>query len=146
MPSVNIQILASGPVIDVQIGIAAPRREALIQAQVPVPPPVSCRLLVDTGASSTCVDPTIIQQLNLSPSGIVQIHTPSTNIGNAHQCYQYDVSLMIVHPNLRRVFSAIPVIESTLAHQGIDGLLGRDILSECLLVYNGEIGLFTLAF
>lgn len=53
---------------------------------------------------------------------------------------------MIVHPNLRRVFSAIPVLESHLAHQGIHGLLGRDVLSKCLLVYNGEMGLFTLAF
>ncbi|HRD66679.1 MAG TPA: aspartyl protease family protein [Candidatus Competibacter sp.] len=146
MPGVNVQIQANGPIITAQIGVSSPRRAALTQSGATVPPSVPCRLLVDTGASCTCVDPTIIKQLGLSPSGSVPIHTPSTSPGNLHHCPQYDVSLIIVHPSLNRIFGAIPVLESSLCHQGIDGLLGRDVLSKCLLVYNGEIGLFTLAF
>lgn len=146
MPSVSLQILPLGPVIDVHIGVSGPRREALVQASQSVPPYVPCRLLIDTGASSTCVDPWIVQKLNLSPSGMVSIHTPSTNANSVHSCQQYDVSLLIPHIAISRIFTAIPVIESNLVHQGIDGLLGRDVLSQCLLVYNGELGIYTLSF
>jgi hypothetical protein len=33
----------------------------------------------------------IIQQLQLSPIGMVSIHTPSTTAHNAHACQQYVV-------------------------------------------------------
>lgn len=146
MPSVNLNILPLGPVIDVHIGVSEPRRMALEQIQQPIPPAVACRLLIDTGASGTCVDSWIIQTLQLSPSGMVSIHTPSTSANNAHHCQQYDIALVIPHPAISRVFAAIPVIESSFAHQGIDGLLGRDLLESCLLVYNGELGIYTLSF
>jgi hypothetical protein len=146
MPSVNLNILPLGAVIDVHIGVSGPRREALAQAHQPIPPPVACRLLIDTGASCTCVDEGVIQQLQLSPSGVVNIHTPSTSAHQTHACQQYDISLILPHPAISRVFSAIPVIQSSFAHQGMDGLLGRDLLASCLLVYNGELGIYTLSF
>jgi hypothetical protein len=37
------------------------------------------------------------------------------------------------------------LIGSVLAAQGIVGLLGRDVLSHFLLVYNGPAGMFSLA-
>lgn len=146
MPSVNLLISPRGAADGVRIGVSKPRQEALIQAGLPVPPSLDCRLLIDTGASSTCIDAGIIQQLQLSPSGIVSIHTPSTSAGQTHPCDQYDVSLAIPHPALSRIFSAIPVIESQLAHQGIDGLFGRDILDQCVLIYSGELKLCILSF
>ena len=146
MPSVNLQIISLGPVIDVHIGVSSPRRLAMEHAKLEIPKPVKCRLLIDTGASGTCVDSSIIKQLSLTPSGVVDIHTPSTSAGNTHSCNQYDTSLIILHPALNRIFQAIPVIESQFSHQGIDGLLGRDILKSCLFIYNGELGIYTLSF
>ena len=49
MPSVNFSISRLGAVVDVQIGVSEPRRMALAQAQQPIPAPVACRLLIDTG-------------------------------------------------------------------------------------------------
>jgi len=147
MPSINLQILPQhGPVVDVHIGVSEPKRIALIAAGQPVPPPESCRLLIDTGASLTCIDSWVIQQLGLSPTGAASFHTPSTSAGNAHSCNQYDVFLSIQHPVLARMFHATPVFESAFKHQGIDGLLGRDILQHCLFIYNGELGICTLSF
>lgn len=40
----------------------------------------------------------------------------------------------------------MPVVESDLSAQGIQALIGRDILSDSLLVYNGYTGLFILSF
>jgi hypothetical protein len=59
---------------------------------------------------------------------------------------QYDVSLILLHPNLTLSWGAVPVVESQLMVQGIHCLLGRDVLSNCLLVYDGVAGTFVFAF
>jgi hypothetical protein len=41
---------------------------------------------------------------------------------------------------------AVPVIAADLAIQGIHALIGRDVLQDCILIYNGTVGEFTLAF
>lgn len=146
MPCVNLQILELGPVIDVLIHISAPRKVAMESAGLVTPNQVRSRLLIDTGASCTCLDEEVIKSLNLTPSGTTSIHTPSTTEGNSHQCNQYDVSLIIPHNALSRQFHAVPVVESKFSHQGIDGLLGRDVLNQCVFIYNGELGIYTLSF
>ncbi len=40
----------------------------------------------------------------------------------------------------------VAVIESELEVQGFQVLVGRDVLENCLLVYDGQTGIFTLAF
>jgi len=112
----------------------------------PIPEPVTAQFLIDTGASCTCIDPWIIQKLQLTPSGLIDIHTPSTTANNAHACHQYDVALTILHPGINRYFNAVPVVESNLKHHGIDGLMERDVLRHCLFVYNGELNIHTLSF
>lgn len=146
MPSINLVIAPQGPIATLYIGVSRPKSEALKKAGQTVPDPVAAQLLIDTGASCTCLDPWIIQKLQLTPSGQIEIHTPSTTENNAHACHQYDVTLTIPHPGLHRNFNAIPVLESNFKHQGIDGLMGRDILSRCLFIYNGELKIHTLSF
>lgn len=89
-----------------------------------------------------------MRKLNLTPTGSVPVHTPSTG-GAPHVAEQYDVSLMIPGSSTQHVpltFGAVPVMAAELSVQGIQALVGRDILSNCVLVYNGSIGGFTLAF
>jgi hypothetical protein len=103
--------------------------------------------LVDTGASSTCVDPSVLTALSLTPTGVVLLNTPSTG-GTPHQAEQFDVALIIPAPvGPALIFRTIPVVASELlASQGFHALVGRDILDQCLFSYNGSIKLFTLAF
>ena len=44
------------------------------------------------------------------------------------------------------IIEAMPVLETHLRSQGIDGLIGRDVLQKCNLVYNGQLNLFTLSY
>lgn len=146
MPSVNLRITPQGPLIDVLIGVSVPRQEAMEKAGLPIPENVSCPLLIDTGASCTCIDKSVILALGINPSGSVPVHTPSTTATTHHTANQYDVRILIPHAHITRMFNAVPVIDTELSHQGIAGLLGRDLLAHCQLVYNGELGIFTLSF
>ena len=116
-------------------------------AGVPIPPAVIARALIDTGASCSCLDPSVIAKLGLMPSGSVSMHTPST-AGKAVVCNQFDVAVgVIMDPGEVHIPSMIiPVIESNLACQGIQALLGRDLLEKGILIYDGRHRSLTLAF
>ena len=73
--------------------------------------------------------------------------TPSTG-AIAHVTDTYDAGLQIYsgvnEPPLE--IPTLAVVASHLRVQGIDALIGRDVLGHCLLSYNGQSGFFTLAF
>jgi hypothetical protein len=149
MPLFTLTLGQLGPLLTCVVGVSRERQEALLSAGQPTPSPVTVQALVDTGASCTCVDPNVVQQLGIPPTGRVQVHTPSTRQATPHETNQFDVSIFIPGSTAQaRPFTvpALPVIESELQHQGYSVLLGRDILSACLLVYEGQSGFFTLAF
>jgi hypothetical protein len=129
------------------VGVSAPRQAALLAQGIAVPPIIHVNAMVDTGATCTCIDPTILGRLGLSPTGSVPVHTPSTK-GAPQLCDQYDVSLRLsaTDPNNALVRTVLPVIASDLLIQGFEVLLGRDILSRCLLMYDGLNGLFSFAY
>lgn len=148
MPLFTLQIVPQGPIVRAYIGVSVARREALAAQSQAVPNPVPIFALIDTGASNTCVDPSVLAQLDLTPTGQVSVNTPST--GSAPVVTdQYDVSIFIpgaleTHPPLTR--QNVGVILSELVPQGIHALIGRDVLAECLLTYNGPSGTFTLSY
>jgi predicted aspartyl protease len=147
MPILTLPLDVDGAVISVGFAVSGPRQAAMTAAGLTIPPPVIVRALVDTGASCTCLDPTVIAKLGLVPSGTVLMHTPST-AGTAVSCNQFDVAVgVIMDANEVHVPSMIiPVIESTLATQGIQALLGRDLLEKGILIYDGRRKSLTLAF
>jgi hypothetical protein len=143
----TLQISPGGPLLDAFVNVSQARRTALTTAEQPIPPFMTIRALVDTGASGTCVDPSVPATLGLTPTGSASITTPSTGT-TPHIADQYDISLAIPSPGLSPlVFPTIPVMCVELfASQGFHALIGRDILSRCVLHYNGATQLFTLAF
>lgn len=147
MPCLTVSCSAAGPTLNALIGPSVPLQQALKAAGQTVPPPVSGVFLVDTGASHTVVDVSLVTALGLNPTGTVMVHTPSTQ-GNAVPLYQYD--LMLYVPGSVQgagwLIEALPVTASSFAGQAIEGLIGRDILDRGLLVYNGTGGHLTLAY
>jgi hypothetical protein len=138
-------------VVNALVGVSDARARALTDAGQLLPTAVSIRALIDTGASCTCLDPTVIASLGLPPTGSASIFTPSTG-ATPHATDQFDVAIAIpsAQGQAPLVFPIIPVVASNLSMQGIQALFGRDILGRCVLVYNGGFpgttGLFTIAF
>jgi len=148
VPSINASIGPSGPLLNVLVGLSVPHRAAVMKAGGTIPSYVTGQFLLDTGASCTCIDPAFVTKLGLTPTGTVGMQTPSTGDTPA-QCYQYDVSLFIpddARGSTGYFIDAIPVIETGLSMQGIEGLLGRDVLDRCVLIYNASINAFTLSY
>lgn len=144
----TLQIGPNGPELTAFVGVSEGRQAALAAANQPVPQFQQIRALVDTGASCTCLDPSVLQALSLSPTGQVPVNTPTTGT-QPHTANQYDVRLIIpgmiaTHPLF--VAPTVTVVEAQLLPQGFHGLIGRDILALCVLVYNGPLGQFTLAY
>lgn len=83
-----------GPVVNAGIGVSEGRRAALIAANQAVPAPQYVRGLIDTGASFTSVDPIILANLGLTPTGTIDIVTPSTGQG-VHTTDTYDVDFSL---------------------------------------------------
>jgi predicted aspartyl protease len=147
MPQLDLSISDPGPMLDAMLWVSAPRRRVLEAQGLTVPKPVFFRALVDTGASCTCVDPSIIQQLKLTPTGATGVHTPST-AGNSVTCNMYDVQVIVPGLNGKLLCNveSLAVVEASLKAQNLDALIGRDILALATLIYNGPADAFTLCF
>jgi hypothetical protein len=145
MPILTLQLVPEGAVVDLAIGVSVPRTSALRNANQPVPSPIQIRALIDTGASITCIEAQALQPLGLTPTGTIPIVTPSTGSTPSIR-NQLDVSLTLMHPNLNFTVPAIGIVECGALSPLFQGLLGRDLLSSCLFVYDGIGGHFSLAF
>jgi predicted aspartyl protease len=129
------------------IGVSISRAQALTDDGQKVPKLKRVRALIDTGASSTCLDPLVFAELGLQPTGTIPILTPSTGAVPV-EASTYDVSIVIpagAPPHLLIETIAVSACE-LFGPQGIHALLGRDILQRCLLVFNAGAGTFSFAY
>jgi len=128
-----------GPIIEVTISLVAAAEEALRVAGQPVPDAVKGQMMIDTGAGGTVIAPGIAARLGLRPVGVQQVGTPATPTPVLLPSYAARLTL----PN--GPFFEATVIEAQLGGQAIDGVIGRDILAQCVLIYVGYMNQFTLA-
>jgi hypothetical protein len=76
----------------------------------------------DTGATGTCISKELVKKLGLPPTGMVNVHTPS-GVGTMNK---YMINLIL---NKEVKISNLPVMDSEIGKQGIDVLIGMDIIS-----------------
>lgn len=76
----------------------------------------------DTGATGTCISKEVVTQLGLQPTGMINVQTPS-GIGTMNK---YMVNLIL--NNEVKIMNLV-VMDSEIGNQGIDVLIGMDIIS-----------------
>ena len=128
-----------GPLLDVYFSLPEGLEKKLKAEGKQVPAPIHCKALIDTGASNCVVQEEIPTKLNLNPTGETTITTPSCE---SCKCYTYYMRLTIPVNKIiiETIFTAAP-----LKNQEIDCLFGRDALSNCVFIYIGYAGQFTLS-
>lgn len=113
---------------------------------MPIPPPIEGIALIDTGAALTAVDASIFRQLGTNPVGEANIATA------AGLARQFIYPVRFVFPGTPLPSFEIPQsIGCDLTGQAINGkpivaLIGRDMLTHAVFVYNGTAGTFSLSF
>jgi len=135
-----IALMQRGPIVQVTIGVEQNIAQQLVSQGTPLPQPVPGVALIDTGATSTCIDDAIAKQLNLPVVDVVSIASASHAETNQSV---YPALIEVVGIAIK--FNALRAIGVPLANQGIQVLIGRDLLQHCTLFYNGMIGSFTLS-
>lgn len=118
---------------------------ALKQSGRPFAVPVSVPAILDTGASGSAIDREIVAQLSLPQLGSVEIHTPSTGT-NVEFRDLHDATVVIGGGDPDPLVVTTGLIECEFASRGFFALIGRDILSRCVLEFNGPAGTFTLSW
>jgi hypothetical protein len=145
MPFLTFSIGAEGALVDIFVALSTPRVDALKAAGMGFAPPEKVKALIDTGASISSISPRIAQTLGLVPTGITPIYSATTT-GGPKNSNLYDVCLAFAQPSIKVLGVNIPVIEASLFTPGVDVLLGRDMLRQCLCIYDGQSSMFILAF
>jgi hypothetical protein len=135
-----LTLLNEGPTFRVEVFVSLSAELSIIAAGGTPPPPAVGFALVDTGASTSAVHEGIPASLGLRPVGIAPVVTPTTG---ATAVTKPLFAIRLVTPT-DIPFDAI-AIEADLGPQGIVALLGRDVLTDAIFVYNGTTGIYTIA-
>jgi len=143
---INPNILVSiGPLLSVEVSVPKELADFFTREKKLIPPPKTGFALIDTGATRSGVDKSVITQLGVQPVGVARILTAS---GEVEQNL-FPAHFRFPGENIDIDFSS--VLGVNLSGQNINGqpiiaLLGRDILSKFIFIYNGPGGFFSIAY
>jgi len=130
----------NGIVLNVLIGVDRWTAESLRAQSLQVPNPSPFSAMVDTGASGLALDNSIIQALNLTRRGLVRVHTASgSRLANL-----YVVSLSFPATELRS-YDVVRATEVDLSAQPFKCLIGREIMANWHVHYNGQTGAISIS-
>lgn len=130
-----------GSVFDEEISVPTALQEALIAKGLTVPPPERGRALIDTGATFSAVENTIMTRLGVPPVGITSVGTA----GGRHMANQYPAKFTLTLGNGSISFEIPRATGVNMTDQPYIALIGRNLLANVVMIYNGGLGIITLA-
>ena len=136
----RVDLENNGPTIPVDVLVSTALEASLRSLNQMVPDATKAGALIDTGSTVTVIRQGIAQTLGLEPVNTVRIKTASST-----EAAQDVYSIQLVLPN-GAAAELTQAVEMPLQDQGIDVLIGRDILAKSVFVYLGTENTFTLSF
>jgi predicted aspartyl protease len=132
-------LVLTGPRLSVSIGLGEDFAESLLERGETVPEPAIGEALIDSGAYRTCIDENLAKQLGLPIVGVTTISSASHA---STQCNLHSIKIEFIGSSLSTNVLQAPAC--SLASQKLAVLIGRDVLQQFLLVYNGPLGHWTM--
>jgi hypothetical protein len=147
MPHFMLPTSSGCLVVNAAILVSIGRRKALEDAGQPVPTPQKIMALLDTGASISAVDPSVLAALGLTATGKAEIHTPSTQgVPVLNDTYDVAIGIYAARAGDTPFVSDTIQVTASILQNGIQALIGTDVLKSCILTFNGADDCFTLAW
>jgi hypothetical protein len=148
MSLVSGRITKDGAIVVVLVGVSKNRQALLEKHGFPIPKQIPVNAQLDIGSFATAFLPTVFTSLGVMPFGVIPVRTPSTKPGQPCLCDQFDVSVTFLSGMTPITVSSVHAIASDDFDRHVDGvnaILGRDILDKCILNYCGPDRIFQLA-
>lgn len=134
-----------GPVIEVEITVPDSLVQLFQTLSMPIPQPVNGLGILDTGAFTTSVNKSILQGFGVQPVGTAPVSTPGTSLINMDV---YPAKIEFPGTTIVRNFDkalAMEDMSGSFNGKNIIALIGREVLADCVLIYNGKTGIYTLS-
>jgi hypothetical protein len=146
MPIFTGTLTPLGAVVEILVGVHEARREVLQRNNFPVPPRRRVRAQIDTGTTVTAIDEQVLRSLGALLIDRVAARTSSPT-GEPQVFDQYAVSLGLDAGGVELHLAEVLVLQCVFGPEdGIQALLGQDVLRHCLFVHNGPQNTFSLAY
>ena len=125
-----------GPSVQVEVGTMLPEPDG---SEIDSPRE-TVHALIDTGASESCIDEDLAQTLQLPVVDKIKI----SGVGGAEDHNVYLARVDIIHLGTYQYgrFAGVKLAEGGQLHQV---LLGRTLLQDCIMIYDGLRGFCTIA-
>jgi len=140
-PGSATRLVREGPTIPVTISLIQAHIDYLTKLGQPLPNPVSGLALIDTGATFCSIDESVLQALGVPPYGVTDV----IGVSGPIQQPTYPAGLSFPGTPIPPIAFA-DFIGARLKEAGIIAIIGRNVLRDFVLVYNGPGGFVSLSF
>lgn len=130
-----------GPTLPVAISLSPVHARLLTEAGQPVPSAITGLAIIDTGAATCLVDEAAMRALGIPVFG----RTPHVGATGSADLPTYPASLSFPGTALPSV-TFFDFAATHLSQLGLIALIGRNVLANFVLVYNGPGGHVTVAY
>jgi hypothetical protein len=146
MPTLTGPIVADGSLVNILVGVSEARRQALRRVGFPLPTPSPIRVLLDTGSFITVAASQAIAPLGVTHYDQRQFFTSSAGL-TPYTRDVYDLSVTLLDDNGATLYywPSVDVIPGVFPPTDqVQGVIGRDLLDDCVFTYDGKRRTFTL--
>lgn len=138
-------LVSTGPLLSVEVSVPKELADFFTKEKRAIPPPRTGFALIDTGATRSGVDKSVITELGVKPVGV----TTTLTAGGEVEQNLFPAHFRFPGEHIEIDFSSVLGVDLKrykISGQPIIALLGRDILSKFLFVYNGPGGFFSISY
>jgi hypothetical protein len=146
MPTLTGPIVADGSLVNILVGVSEARRQTLRSVGFPVPSPSPVRVLLDTGSFIT-----IAVEQAIVPLGVTRYDQRpffNSSVGMtpiARDVFNLSITLLDDKGVQLYYWPSVDVIPGVFPPTDqVQGIIGRDLLDDCVFIYDGKRRNFTL--